>query len=124
MTRPAFYQGIIAISPSMQWDDQYTVGAFEEWISEKPEVSGALFLHAALGGMAPAALVATSETSFELRSRGLVLRFTPDQETAVERLSLQRGERTVPFTRVVDGERWPAAVRRPRSCSAYAREVR
>ena len=35
ITRPDYFHGIIAISPSMQWDDQHTVGQVENWLIEK-----------------------------------------------------------------------------------------
>ncbi len=37
ITRPDFYQGIIAISPSMLGDDQHTVGEVEKWLKKDPK---------------------------------------------------------------------------------------
>ena len=44
ITRPDFYGGIIAISPSLQWDDQHTVAAVEKWLETKPDLDASIYM--------------------------------------------------------------------------------
>ena len=44
ITKPDFYDGIIAISPSLQWDEQHTVDAVETWLETNPKTDSAIYM--------------------------------------------------------------------------------
>lgn len=46
-TRPEFFAGLVAISPSMQWDEQVEVARLEEWLATGPQVRCSLYITAA-----------------------------------------------------------------------------
>lgn len=43
-TRPDLFQGIIAISPSMYWDDNYPVRAVTDWLNTKPQTDNTVYI--------------------------------------------------------------------------------
>ena len=50
-TRPDFFAGIIAISPSLQWDDQHTVGVIDQWLESDPDVECSVYMTVGNEGM-------------------------------------------------------------------------
>ncbi len=46
-TRSDFFSGLIAISPSLQWDDQHEAAQIEAWLATDPTVDSALYMTAA-----------------------------------------------------------------------------
>ncbi|MHC5066323.1 MAG: alpha/beta hydrolase-fold protein [Planctomycetota bacterium] len=50
-TRPSFFDGLIAISPSMQWADQKSVAQTEDWLDSKPETKSRIYMTVGSEGM-------------------------------------------------------------------------
>lgn len=43
-TKPDFFQGIVAVSPSMQWADQASVKRFETWLEGSPKANTSIYM--------------------------------------------------------------------------------